>query len=325
MMHHHHGSPQVSHHALSPQMSQLALHSPQMPHHSPQMMHSSEEMYKISPQLSRSRLDSSFGPLELRVLQQPPNQAVYQRILRPFPTVAVLGVSSLGQNNNLFVEVSLLKQDEHDAQTFYQGVYPISKSNSPLEEKKNLIGGQLVQRSEAGSSPDSLVVVFRKLKILTTTAQQGGAFFLLKFVLKRYVDNSFETVPNVTCAISDPIEVFSHTLYLKGRPKTNSPSPRTAKRNASRAVKPEAGSGDNAAIAAATVLMNARAQANGQSTPTVVPEMSMSTNPSPPALMQSSSNLSLLSVSSIIPTDPPSLTHHGEDLSSLVAVSVGSE
>lgn len=303
-------------------------HSPQMAHHT----HSTqpeENMYKIPAQVNRARGESSS--LELRVLQHPPNQAVYQRILRPFPTVAIMGVSSLGQANNLFVEVSLLKQDEHDAQTFYQGMYPC-KPNSPLEEKKNLIGGQLVQRSEAGSSADTLVVVFRKLKILTTTAQQGGAFFLLKFVLKRYVDNQFETVPNVPCAISDPIEVFSHTLYLKGRPKTNSPSPRTAKRNASRTVKTE---GDNsAAIAAATALMNARAhaqanaQANGSSTSTTASEgnnMMNSAASSPAAMQTSSASLSLLSVSSMLPTTSEvSLAHHGEDLSSLVAVSVGS-
>jgi hypothetical protein len=296
-------------------------HSPQLLHHSPQP---EENIYKIPAQVNRARGESNS--LELRVLQHPPNQAVYQRILRPFPTVAVMGVSSLGQANNLFVEVSLLKQDEHDAQAFYQGMYAC-KPNSPLEEKKNLIGGQLVQRSEAGSSPDSLVVVFRKLKILTTTAQQGGAFFLLKFVLKRYVDNQFETVPNVTCAISDPIEVFSHTLYLKGRPKTNSPSPRTSKRNAARVVKSE---GDNsAAIAAATALMNARANAqssaNAQTGGMNASEVMMNSAVSSPAALETSTNsLPVLSVSTLLPAAEALNTHHGEDLSSLVAVSVGS-
>ena len=31
-------------------------------------------------------------PVELRIVQQPPGQAVYQRILRPFPTVSIYGV-----------------------------------------------------------------------------------------------------------------------------------------------------------------------------------------------------------------------------------------
>lgn len=84
-------------------------------------------------------------------------------------------------------------------------------------EKKNMMGGQLVQRSTESQTPDCLVVVFKKLKVLTTNSQQGTDFFLLKFTLKRYVDNVFETVPNVASIYSDPFEVFSHTLYLKDK------------------------------------------------------------------------------------------------------------
>jgi hypothetical protein len=164
--------------------------------------------------------------LELRILTQPPSQAIYQRILRPFPTVAITGVSNMkGAANSLFVEVNLLVQDDHNIHS----LYPNNFGKALDGEKKNLmIGGQLVQRSESGSSSDTLIVVFRKLKILTTTAQQGGSFFLLKFTLKRYVENQFEAVSNVLPVLSDPIEVFSHTLYLKGRPvpvKKSKPNP----------------------------------------------------------------------------------------------------
>ncbi|PRP85132.1 IPT/TIG domain-containing protein [Planoprotostelium fungivorum] len=148
--------------------------------------------------------------VSLQILQHPPTQAVYQRILRPFPTVAVVGASHLKTTNNLFVEVSLLRQHE-------QGNTTTETNGKSNPDKKHLIGGQLVQRSEWGPNPDKLIVVFRKLKILTTTAQQGGSFFVLKFILKRYVDNNFEVVPGVALAISDPMEVFSHTLYLKSR------------------------------------------------------------------------------------------------------------
>jgi len=180
-----------------------------------------DKVFKVPAPVSRPpKLESP--QLELRVLQQPPSQAVYQRILRPFPTVSVVGFNSATMSNNLFVEVNLLTQSDNDPQALYQNLYKQTISSAEGDKKNLMIGGQRVQRSELGSSPDTLVVVFRKLKILSTTAQQGGAFFVLQFVLKRYVDNQFENVEGVACVISDPIEVFSHTLYLKGRP---APSP----------------------------------------------------------------------------------------------------
>jgi len=55
---------------------------------------------------------------------------------------------------------------------------------------------------------------FRKLKILATSQQQR-THFRLKFQLKRYVGNVFETIEGVS-VISNPIEVFSHSYYLSG-------------------------------------------------------------------------------------------------------------
>jgi hypothetical protein len=176
-----------------------------------------DEKLNIPPAIPKTKTEQST--LELRVTTQPPSQAVYQRILRPFPSVTIYGFNSATMCNNLFVEVNLLTQSDHDPHVYSNGHN--TKGRVEDDKKALMIGGQRVQRSEAGSSPDTLVVVFRKLKILTTTAQQGGAFFLLQFVLKRYVDNTFETVEGVPCAISQPIEVFSHTLYLKGRPSSS--------------------------------------------------------------------------------------------------------
>lgn len=195
-----------------------------------------QHLFKVPPPIYRPARDPSPPMLELHVTQQPPSEAVYQRILRPFPTITVCGPDAVCNMNSLFVEVSLLKQEDFHVQGVFENALS-TKSGVQMEgEKKNLlIGGQLVQRSELGPQPDTLIVVFRKLKILTTTAQQvmnglsfwthicsqniqqGGAFFLLRFSLNRYVDNRFEAVPNVPSVISDPIEVFSHTLYLKGR------------------------------------------------------------------------------------------------------------
>jgi len=151
----------------------------------------------------------------LKVIQQPPSHAVYQRILKPFPTVVVMGVNHIKNCHNLFVEVTLVKQEDQDSDS---NSVTCKGGGSPLEgEKKNLIGGQLVQRSTETQTPDSLLVVFKKLKVLTTNSQQGTDFFLLKFTLKRYVDNIFETIPNISPVYSDPFEVFSHTLYLKDK------------------------------------------------------------------------------------------------------------
>lgn len=59
---------------------------------------------------------------------------------------------------------------------------------------------------------NSVFATFKKLKIMSTS-QQVGTKFRIKFALKIYRDNAFENVPDCV-AISDPIEVFSHTLYL---------------------------------------------------------------------------------------------------------------
>eukprot|EP01114_Cavostelium_apophysatum_P008808 TRINITY_DN2163_c0_g1_i1.p1 TRINITY_DN2163_c0_g1~~TRINITY_DN2163_c0_g1_i1.p1 ORF type:complete len:399 (-),score=89.24 TRINITY_DN2163_c0_g1_i1:37-1233(-) len=149
-------------------------------------------------------------PIELRILRQPPTQAIYQRILRPFPTVGIVFLNPDNQlpaalKKTLFVEASIMKQRGNEA--------PVED-----EDAKKLIGGQLVGRCEVIPGCEVLSVVFRKLKILTTTMQQRGSFFVLKFVLKNYEGNTLQVIPHVKAVISDPVEVFSHTLYLKGRP-----------------------------------------------------------------------------------------------------------
>lgn len=121
------------------------------------------------------------------------------------------------------MEVHIVKNKTEDGNVWFTLVnnnfiieYQYSSLNISANKKdKNLLEGQLVQRSE--QSPEGLVVIFRKLKVLTTSAQQG-ALFVLKFVLKRYVDNILEPIPGVLPIYSTPIEVFSHSSYLKGRP-----------------------------------------------------------------------------------------------------------
>jgi hypothetical protein len=93
-----------------------------------------------------------------------------------------------GPNSNLFVEATLLRSD------------------SDVELPLCIEGNRIVRIS------NGVFATFKKLKILSTSQQQG-TLFRLKFTLKRYVGNVFEQIVSAT-AITDPIEVFSHTLYL---------------------------------------------------------------------------------------------------------------
>lgn len=139
--------------------------------------------------MSHSHSDMIFSNYQLRLARQPPGKTVYQRILKPFPAVMLIitGPQDIS-NSNLFVEATLLRSD------------------SDVELSQCLEGNRIVRIS------NGVFATFKKLKILSTSQQQG-TLFRLKFTLKRYVGNVFEVVNN--CSVtSTPIEVFSHTLYL---------------------------------------------------------------------------------------------------------------
>lgn len=133
---------------------------------------------------------SVSGQYQLRIARQPPGRTVYQRILKPFPAVMLVGGTAHMEapNTNLFVEATLLRSD------------------SDVELPLCIEGNRIVRIS------NGVFATFKKLKILSTSQQQG-TLFRLKFVLKRYVGNVFEQIPHAH-VISNPIEVFSHTLYL---------------------------------------------------------------------------------------------------------------
>jgi hypothetical protein len=137
---------------------------------------------------------------QLRIVRQPPSRTVYQRILKPFPSVMLVGgPNNLEQltNSNLFVEATLLKSD--------------SEAELPL----CMEGNRIVRIS------NGVFATFKKLKILSTSQQQG-TLFRLKFTLKRYIGNVFEQIPSAV-AITNPIEVFSHTLYLSDKQEAPPP------------------------------------------------------------------------------------------------------
>lgn len=97
----------------------------------------------------------------LRIAKQPPNQTVYQRILKPPPSVMLVGPGvQSGTVSNYFVETTLVRSDSD-------------------VELGACIDGNKVERVSNG-----VFAVFKKLKILSTTQQQG-TLFRLKFVLKK--------------------------------------------------------------------------------------------------------------------------------------------
>lgn len=149
---------------------------------------------------SRSLAYSTDQAFQLRIARQPPTRTVYQRILKPFPSVMLAGGNfDATLMSNLFVEATLLRTD------------------SDIEIPTVLEGNKVVRISNGAFA------TFKKLKILSTSQQQG-TLFRLKFSLKKYVGNIFEPIPNATI-ISNPIEVFSHTLYINQQSEVPPPPP----------------------------------------------------------------------------------------------------
>jgi IPT/TIG domain len=129
--------------------------------------------------------------IQLTVARQPPVKTVYQRIIRPFPSVMVdipPALQSADEACNLFVECTLVRSDS-------------------LVELAKCLDGTKSVRLVNGS-----FATFTKLKIRSTSQQQGTQF-KLRFSLKRCGPNSFETIEGAVVESHD-IEVFSHTVYL---------------------------------------------------------------------------------------------------------------
>lgn len=145
----------------------------------------------------QSHMSAENMGFRLIIQKQPPSETVYQRILKPPPTLMVTCPSN---SYNLFIEVALLRSDT------------LQEMPQCLEGTKSVpitTNSQYGQHHQYG--------VFNKLKISATSLQQGS-LFSLKFTLKKFEDSVFVPVPEIF-VISKPFEVFSHTCYLN--PKAN--------------------------------------------------------------------------------------------------------
>jgi len=125
--------------------------------------------------------------LKLKMVEQPPEQCIYKRNVKPNPTVMLIGDQS--QNDgNIYVVPSIIRCDTMET------------------ESKFLSGNTPVQVASGR------VVTFRKLKIMVTSHQQNETLFILKFELRKYNGNDFEVLHQLH---SNPICVLSHSTQLK--------------------------------------------------------------------------------------------------------------
>jgi hypothetical protein len=132
---------------------------------------------------------------QLRIVVQPSPKTVYQRILRPYPSVLLEGAAP---GTNFFVEVTLCTNDSEESLSCLSGAGRLRISNG-------------------------LFASFKKLKV-TSTSQQIGSLLRLRFQLKSFNGATFADVPGVV-VLSQPIEVFSHTHYLTNKKKGHRPAP----------------------------------------------------------------------------------------------------
>eukprot|EP01132_Coremiostelium_polycephalum_P003845 gene3845-4790_t len=131
--------------------------------------------------------------IELKIVVQPPEKAVYRRNVKPHPSVMFDADSKL-LNGDFFVHVALIR------------------CNNFTEEPTFLTGNKL---TPVGSGR---VVTFRKLKIMVTSHQQGETLFCFRFDLRRYrsdPDNNPNDFDVVSSIHSNPICVLSHSTQLK--------------------------------------------------------------------------------------------------------------
>jgi len=154
-------------------------------------------MDDIEPSISNIPMDpnmmnqSSDKPIRLQIVEQPPERSVYKRNLKPNPVVMLVGDQKMN-DGNLYVVPTLIRCD-----TF--------------QEEPKFITGNKPVRVTSGR-----VVSFRKLKVTTTSHQQGETMFCLRFELRRYADeDQFEVVDVVH---SNPVCVLSHSTQLKPAP-----------------------------------------------------------------------------------------------------------
>lgn len=137
-------------------------------------------------------VSTNLSSFSLSISVSPPRRIVYQRIIKPHPTLTLSKIGGYpAPGLSLFVDVALVRADDE------------------LDVPAKIFEKESPVRVDIGTN-----AVFRRLKILDTSQRQGS-HFRLKFSLASY-HNGFSLLP--VSVLSEPIEVVSHTQYIN--PKT---------------------------------------------------------------------------------------------------------
>jgi len=135
--------------------------------------------------------DNNNSELSLELLERFPDQAVYKRNLRPYPTVLIKGSGKKFSNKELF------------------RVVPHIYRCDTLEEIPNSLVGDHSQTATIGS-----ILKFKKLKIQLTSRQVNDTFFCVRFELYRQSTASNSSSSPLAVAQSTPIQIVSHSSLI---------------------------------------------------------------------------------------------------------------
>ena len=168
---------------------------------------------------SGSRVDAAFTRTSIVIEQQPPPQAVYHRILKPWPTVRITAPDEVCKHlsSSLMVEVELIRCDT--GQVIRGG----------------LVGTNVIPY-RAGQCPSDGATgyrfLFKKLKAIFTSQRYGG-MFALRFCLRGLPTKSAtkkDPVANTELGslVSEPFVIFSHSKQLQAQNNRTSQACATA-------------------------------------------------------------------------------------------------
>lgn len=149
-------------------------------------------LQSLGAQNNPDGMDTEFVErLSIAILEQPPEQTVYKRNLKPYPVVMIQGDERafLQPGESLVVAPVLYRYDNLEPVGKINGITPLPVTS--------------------GSS-----VAFKKIKVLVTSNQLNNTLFFLQFELRKVSGNKqhYETV---AIAQSNPIFVVSHTTLMK--------------------------------------------------------------------------------------------------------------
>jgi hypothetical protein len=141
----------------------------------------------------------------LQVLKHPPAKALYRRTLKPAPVVALLPIDESTPSDATSTIPSLL----------VEAVLVRSSPGSDIEEELPT-DGLLDGVTSVPVAPGGFAS-FKKLKIMCTSQQMGGAFFRVKFKLSRYISGEPIRPPGALCSSGTGSTQSNWTRHRKSR------------------------------------------------------------------------------------------------------------